>query len=316
MIYYNEIDPKAAAWLHELMFDGHIPWGDVDTRSITEIQPHELTKYTQCHFFAGIGGWAYALALAAWPDDRPVWTGSCPCQPFSVAGKGKGVEDERHLWPTWLNLIRECRPPIIFGEQVASAQVIGRSSKPTKHAFKKSVAEVWIDRVFADLESSRYTCAAADIPAAGVGAPHIRQRLFWCAAGRLGEPDRAGREQGRRAAEAARHGNPAEPASDLRGVGDASSQGLQEQECDGRIQSETVEPHPREAVECGGNAWDSFGLLPCTDGKTRRIPAQSAFFPLVDGVSPGRVGLLRGAGNAIVPQVAQAFIEAYQDLNP
>ena len=120
MNYYNEIDPKAAAWLRELIKHGHIARGVVDERSIVDVRPDELMGYTQCHFFAGIGIWSYALRLSGWPDDRPVWTGSCPCQPFSAAGKGKGFEDERHLWPVWHNLIKECRPPVVFGEQVAS----------------------------------------------------------------------------------------------------------------------------------------------------------------------------------------------------
>jgi len=86
--YYNEIDPFAAEWLRQLIKDGLIADGEVDERSIEDVTPNELAGFTQCHFFAGIGGWSYALRLAGWPDDQPVWTGSCPCQPFSTAGKG------------------------------------------------------------------------------------------------------------------------------------------------------------------------------------------------------------------------------------
>ena len=119
--YYNEFDPAAAEWLRWLIAHGHIAPGVVDSRSITEVQPDDLIGFTQCHFFAGIGGWSYAARLAGWPDDRPLWTGSCPCQPFSVAGKGGGVDDARHLWPDFFRLIRECRPPVIWGEQVSAA---------------------------------------------------------------------------------------------------------------------------------------------------------------------------------------------------
>ena len=88
--YYNEFDPFAAAWLRGLIKTGQIAAGDVDERSITEVTADDVRGYTQCHFFAGIGGWSYALRLAGWPDTRPVWTGSCPCQPFSHAGKSGG----------------------------------------------------------------------------------------------------------------------------------------------------------------------------------------------------------------------------------
>ena len=160
--YYNENDPFAAAWLRELIKANLIAQGDVDERSIKEVQPEDLRKYTQCHFFAGIGVWSYALRQAKWSDDTPVWTGSCPCQPFSAAGKKGGFDDTRHLWPDWFRLIRECRPDTIFGEQVASKDGLN-----------------WFDLVSTDLEGEGYAIGAADLCAAGVGAPHIRQRLYF-----------------------------------------------------------------------------------------------------------------------------------------
>jgi DNA (cytosine-5)-methyltransferase 1 len=162
--WYNEHDPKAAAWLRELIAQDLIAPGIVDERSIVDVQPRDLDGFTQCHFFAGIGGWSLALRLAMWPDDRPVWTGSCPCQPFSAAGKRKGAADERHLWPEFHRLIAECAPPVVFGEQVASKD--GRT---------------WLAGVRTDLEALGYGVGAADLCAAGVGAPHIRQRLWWLA---------------------------------------------------------------------------------------------------------------------------------------
>ena len=164
--YYNEIDPYAAAWLRNLVAAGRIAAGDVDERSIRDVKPDDLKAYTQCHFFAGIGVWSAALRLAGWADDRPVWTGSCPCQPFSAAGKGGGFDDERHLWPDLFRLIAECKPGVVFGEQVAS---------------KDGLA--WLDLVQADLEGADYASGAVDLCAAGVGAPHIRQRLYWVAEG-------------------------------------------------------------------------------------------------------------------------------------
>jgi DNA (cytosine-5)-methyltransferase 1 len=162
--YYNENDPTAAAWLRQLITEGLITDGEVDIRSITDVQPADLVGFSQCHFFAGIGGWSYALQLAGWPDDRPVWTGSCPCQPFSTAGAKAGGDDSRHLWPAWFRLIRECRPDTVFGEQVESAITHG-----------------WIDLVSDDLEREGYAVGAVGLPACSVGAPHIRQRLWFVA---------------------------------------------------------------------------------------------------------------------------------------
>jgi DNA (cytosine-5)-methyltransferase 1 len=162
--YYNEIDPFAAQWLRELIKAGLIAPGDVDGRSIEDVTPNDLRGYSQCHFFAGIGGWSYALRLAGRPDDRPVWTGSCPCQPFSAAGKGKGFADERHLWPSWYWLIQQCRPAIVFGEQVAS-----------------KATNVWFNLVQADLEALGYAFGVVPFPAASLGAPHIRDRAYWVA---------------------------------------------------------------------------------------------------------------------------------------
>jgi hypothetical protein len=137
--YYNEIDPYAAQWLRNLIAEGLIAKGDVDERSIKDVRGSDLAGYTQCHFFAGIGGWSYALRLAGWPDSEPVWTGSCPCQPLSSAGQRKGHADERHLWPAFHALIAERRPATVFGEQVASKD--GRE---------------WLAGVRADLEALGY----------------------------------------------------------------------------------------------------------------------------------------------------------------
>lgn len=162
--YYNEIDAAACAVLRQLIADDVIAPGDVDSRSIKDVQPDDLRGYTQCHFFAGGGLWSVAARMAGWPDARPIWTGSCPCQPFSAAGKGLGTEDSRHLWPDFYRLISACRPPRVMGEQVASKA--GRD---------------WFHGVRADLEAGGYAGRAVDIPACAVDAPHQRNRLYWIA---------------------------------------------------------------------------------------------------------------------------------------
>jgi DNA (cytosine-5)-methyltransferase 1 len=324
--YYNEFDPKAAAWLRELIRQGLIPPGDVDERSITEIKPNELSGYIQCHFFAGIGGWSLALQLAGWPAARPVWTGSCPCQPFSDAGKGLGGADPRHLWPTFFGLIRECRPPVVFGEQVASSAGLG-----------------WLDGVCADLEDAGYAVGAADLCAAGVGAPHIRQRLFWGAG--IGwqrvvfdhECDADGNCPlcGTDFADCGCPGPTSEGWEHevrdgvllARRMDDSVGERLEGHAGDehdgdqpGRLDASAARPTPAAGGTVSGKtggisgitSWSQFDLIPCADGKTRRV--ESGTFPLAHGV-PARVVRLRGYGNAIVPQVAAEFIQAFTEAS-
>lgn len=277
-IYYNEFNPEAAHMLRQLIADGHCAPGDVDERSITEVSPDDLKGYTQCHFFAGIGGWSIALRLAGWPDDRPVWTGSAPCQPFSSAGRQKGKEDERHLFPIWLGLIRECRPATIFGEQVASA-----------------VAHGWLDDVYQGLEAEGYAVGAAILPACSVGAPHRRDRLWFVADSyNAGQP--AGGGRGQAGHDAGRGSSP--------DVGDTEQQGLQGQPRHGGGEEGWEEPS-RPVTAAG--FWGSGEWLLCADQKYRLIEPSIPL--LADGVQHRRP-ILHALGNAIVPQVAAEFIKA------
>jgi len=299
--YYNEIDPYAAQWLRNLIANKLIADGDVDERSICDVVATDLRGYTQCHFFAGIGVWSYALRLAGWPDDRPVWTGSCPCQPFSAAGQGKGVEDERHLWPAFHMLINECQPSVVFGEQVAS---------------KDGLA--WYDAVHADLEASGYAVGAVDLCAAGVGAPHIHQRL-WFVGERLADADSknsSGRGVQRpRQGDGAGDGTACERSEGLctdGGLADAIGGGQQRPRrgsgAQGQRTSERgLQVDARSARPTDGH-WRDADWLFCRDGKWR--PVEPGTFPLAHGVT-ARVGRLRAYGNAIVPQVAAEVIGAY-----
>ena len=599
MNFYNDNDPKVCTWLRELIAAKLIPDGIVDQRSITEIKADELKPYTQCHFFAGIGGWPYALRLAGVPDSVRVWTGSCPCQPFSCAGKHRGHEDERHLWPAFRRLISQCNPRTVFGEQVASAdgrdwlasvrfdlenieywrryyeslhevqeaaktgrlpeilgKIIGRieanlsglpetireevaqgtrgtvsaiereaegqrgflpsgirqtasrcdagersgETMPTKgiavrsseqscgtgvegaggpvridratirlpregngmeqsvasqdapgtwvHAVERQgdlflpkrrlgqlggigaeeccrslvgkepidderrIAEVFerciadsVERirlagVRSDLEDLGYVVGAADLCAAGVGAPHIRQRLFWGAVRvgdarlcksrtvprdaaemprtpfaevrkefvpdlfggssstcRLGHSPSDGREQRRaeRVAEAGGDGCGVDNANRERcretgssgsgsGAGGGSTSGERlADDCgeglEGRSRIARDNGAECEAAERDGNSWSDSAWIECRDGKARRIPIESGFQRVADGLfdclddhwtqgalggfplahkeafKGSRVGLLRGAGNAIVPQVAEVFVRAFMEIH-
>lgn len=177
---YSEWDAYAAEWLGNLVSDGEIAPGVVDTRSVTDIQPWELMLHTQCHFYAGIGGWSAALRLAGWPDDREIWSMSLPCQPFSSAGQRKGFDDDRHLWPVSYAHILACRPRVVVGEQVASTD--GRA---------------WLDNVQTDMEAAGYAFWAVVLPVAGFGCPGERHRIFWLAyAAPVGRGEGGGRRDG------------------------------------------------------------------------------------------------------------------------
>ena len=297
--YYNEFDKHAAAWLRELIAEGHIAPGDVDERDIQDVLPSDLAGYTQCHFFSGIGVWSYALRQAGWPDDRPVWTGSCPCQPFSAAGKGAAFDDERHLWPAFHHLIEQRRPPVVFGEQVAS---------------KDGLA--WLDLVHADLEGTSYAFGAADLCSAGVGAPHIRQRLYWVA-------DSADeRRHGRRASEASNGGDaPRLESKRLCNAGGLANAELQQRPisapgCDdtrGRIEESAAATGLRGDSRPGptNGFWRAADWLGCRDGKWR--PVEPGTFPLAHGAT-ARVVKLRGYGNAVNAKAAETFVSAYMGV--
>lgn len=339
--YYNEIDKQAAQWLRSLIAAGLIPAGDVDERSIEDVIPNDLRGYTQCHFFAGIAGWSLALDLAGWPRDRPVWTGSCPCQPFSAAGKGDGFKDERHLWPAFQHLIAQCRPPVVFGEQVAS-----------------KATDAWVDLVHADLENMGYAFGCIPFSAASIGAPHIRDRNYWVAnaelhgrstgafGGGAGSRENDRRVQQRQGCGAARgladvqrighktlqrisnsgldHGTYRERARDGFELGSAGfrladaniiacRQGSQVNGGrDSRGDAESRAGSGGGVVSGWASPlhgfWRDADWLMCRDGKWR--PVEPGTFPMAHGV-PARVVRLRAYGNSIVPQAAAAFIAAY-----
>ena len=343
--YYNEIDPYAAQWLRNLIDAGEIAHGYVDERSIEDVTPGDLRGFTQHHFFAGIGVWSHSLRLAGWPDDKPVWTGSCPCQPFSAAGKGDGFDDERHLWPAFFHLISERRPQHVFGEQVAAGN-----------------ANAWFDLVQADLEGMGYAFGLVPFTSAGIGAPHIRERAYWVANAISKYESAAGDETG---SATCLRSSPFDGVADaccerfnridsllqreeLRrnteslpeatgigsacGVGDANNSRLERhlgndratgwEGATGSVAETSLHSRPLEV----NGFWRDADWLFCRDGQWR--PVESGTFPLVARFAKSlghgksslramagrnRTGRLKGYGNAINAQAAAAFIGAYME---
>lgn len=425
--YYNENDTRAAAWIEQLISDGLIPTGHVDTRSIVDVQPRDLDGYTQCHFFAGISAWPLALGIAGVSPDEPLWTMSCPCQPFSSAGKRKGNADERHLWPVAFNLIRECRPARVFGEQVASSGIVGSALESSLMASicadnyakaQRIIAKiggeiedeslpVWFDGISDDLESENYACGSVVLGAFSVGAPHIRQRLYW-----LAKPESSEWKRTQRNGNQAR-GNGLADGGDSIGLADANGQQAESADArrfhtesgsgggdvglgnsfqsrlegysgngddrnqPGRLDTRASGPTAETGSPSGlgdsigarrfggnqrglettgqemgkhqdgpsianqpsygcqeSNPWSQYDLIPCRDGKYRRIPRQSESVlrglatGLPDFLDPGwaesghplcgkiqgRTTLLKGYGNSLNVYTAVEFIRAAMTL--
>lgn len=317
--YYNDIDLNACAWLEQLIELGCIAPGNVDNRSIVDVTPAELESYDQVHFFAGIGVWSYALRQAGWADNMPVVTGSCPCQPFSAAGQRKGSDDNRDLWWAMFWHIRQLQPSAVFGEQVASVDGLE-----------------WWDAVSADLEAADYATAAFDLPAAGVGAPHVRQRLFWVA--------HANGKRTQRRLHKSKADNSKDKSSIHSSVARLSCSNSVSR-LGNTISSERREvfaagvdhfrqegqrnQSPNYAEQSSSFAASEFNWVECFDGKTR--PTKPSIPPMAYGITPDLVQSsdtriqteetleaatmrLKGYGNAIVAPLATAFVKAAMEI--
>lgn len=316
--YYNEFNPQAAAWLRELIKQKLIADGEVDERSIVDVEANDIRGFTQCHWFAGIGGWSYSLRLAGIPDDFPVWTASLPCQPFSCAGNQQGKNDDRHLFPHYLELVRQCKPSIQLGEQVEGA---------IKHG--------WLDDLYTAMEAEDYAVGSAILGAHSVNAPHIRQRLYWTAISRLSNTKNG---NGWRESQCA-SSDSRESRHEFRGNGSCS---------DGRMGNTKLHGHNadtfRRSIEQGQAESRMFKLegsstdwIKCRDGKHRPIPkgikpvipTKPSVKSVVDGLPKGMVHSgdncneinanetqearkirLHGYGNAICAPLAALFIES------
>jgi len=333
--YYNEIDQDCCDWLSNLMDAGLIAPGKIDNRSIADVNPDDLTGFQRVHFFAGIAGWELALQQAGWPAERPVWTGSCPCQSFSSAGKGGGINDHRHLWPEMFRLIESRQPETVFGEQVSGKRVTGklfsstafrRLNQAAAKAARGQDQEAWLGVVQSDLEGANYALGSLTFPACGIGAPMLSQRLYWVA-----EADKNRRNQDREyISTAGGNGIIGDGTADQLGTAPAHwKRALDRQPGKGSRQEKQIRgsDFPRSVAPAGGEGspkqqgrWDkSQGLAEtggsdrpaptagfwanpdwvyCQDGALR--PAQPGYEPLAHGI-PGKLEQMRTELQKLAP---------------
>ena len=161
--YYNEFDKYAAQWLRNLIAAGHIAPGDVDERSISDVRPSDLVGYTQCHFFAGIGGWSLALRLA----------GGLTTDPFGPAVAPASLQRRRPRSRDWLTSGTYGRiGSILYGPKDLQSSLVNRLMQRLPTGGSILFKMTW---------KAKVTPSGQSVSPAGVGAPHIRQRLWFVA---------------------------------------------------------------------------------------------------------------------------------------
>ena len=223
-----------------------------------------------------------------------ILTGGFPCQPFSNAGLRKGTEDDRHLWPQMLRVIKEISPRYIVGENVSG--LLNWSGG------------LVFEEVCADLETEGYEVTPFILPAAGKNAPHRRDRIWFVA-----------------------YRNESSTGTDVRGVPGASEEirGRKESYVSGSLcsngdASDTCQERPPSTLEDGKlgrkfrlterykrNFWNSFPTQPPLCGGDDGLPRK------LDGItfSKWRKESIKAYGNAIVPQVAHEIFKAINKSN-
>lgn len=271
----------------------HVEWNPW-CRKVLEHHFPEAESFTDVRQFDG----------SAWRGRVDIISGGFPCQPYSSAGKRLGKDDERHLWPEMLRIIREAAPAYVVGENV--------------RGLTNWNGGVVFEEVCADLEAAGYDVWTGILPACGVGAPHRRDRV-WFVAHANGGADL--RTPGRNAGTSAGEGVPErhevripDKSSDVWDATDTDSDGVSRQPVDVRT-SKNPRQRRENFAENGHlrdfRGWESFPTESPVCGGNDGLPRE------LDGItfSKWRNESIKAYGNAIVPQVAYQIFQAIQNAN-
>jgi len=236
-----------------------------------------------------------------------ILSGGFPCQPFSVAGKQKGTEDERHLWPEMLRVIGECQPRWIVGENVR-----GLVSWSDGLVF---------ETCYSDLENLGYSVQSFIIPACATGAPHRRDRVWIVAHSdnfrtTRNAPNADNEERNGRCSPSERERQEAEQRGDrifsaaarLSKKRDASNTDSATRTSE-RINRQGKGEFIRRSSNTIPGGWEEFPTVTPVCGGDDGLPKE------LDGitVSKWRRESIKGYGNAIVPQVAHRIFESIKE---
>lgn len=302
-----------------------------------------------------------------WRGKIDILTGGFPCQPFSYAGKRGGREDERYLWPEMCRAIQEIRPTWVVGENVAGITTMVEGGILTEvgegtplfepdniiHGYELKQTFT-IERICSDLERIGYSVQPMLIPAAAVGAPHRRDRVFFIADNDAQDPNYDGRGQREYEIEGGQRlfRHPCsrdsqrlrpEAGADAPHSGDARSEGARSRNellgvCGGlpHVEGDTADTFRKRydwATDRGlipEERWREFPTVPAVyrgndgipfdvDGLTvPPIPAPPTYGkgnPKKYPFSKWRTETLKAYGNAIVPQVMYRIFQAIEQVS-